>query len=1495
MSRIAAQQVSRNIVPRHCRQRRGVVAIAAAVSALAFAPRPSRAADRYWVDTSNTWTANFWATLPGGAAGASVPINGDTAYITFGDAVTRTVTFNANPIDSLVELRLDNTGTGSSAIQQSQGSLGALTETIGFTGNAAYTLTAGTNNAGTLYVGGGQPAKGAYTLNGNAVLNTSNAYVGFFGNGNFVQSAGTVNANVTLTVGSQFNGTNAAAFGQYNLSGGAIGVGIGNSGTLTVGDKGVGFFNQTGGSVNTYDLFVGKSANGTNALGAGGYSLTNAASVLTVRNGATIGDAGSGTFTQSAGAVTLTQNQNTFTAGLTIGRSVGGSGTYTLNGGALSVLGNANEFVGLGGAGTFNQNGGTNNTGPVVLGFASNASGAPSAGTYNLAAGSLTTAAEYIGYGGVGAFNQTNGAHVVTTNLTIGNTGVLGTAPASAGTLNLSGGTLNVGTYLYAGQDGSATINQTGGTLTVGTWTFLGYGQAYATGVPHSGFANYTLSGGTFNSPGQSVGYFGTNTSTLTQTGGVNNSTNFITVGDQPGNTGVYNLQNGVINANAINDAWLGNGAFNHTGGTNNVVSLRLGHEASGVGTYTLSAGTLNAGDAANPNVYGFLNGTVVGYAGSGNFVQTGGAHAITQGSFAGLLLGYLPGSVGSYRLDNGTLNVKLSNAETYLGYEGTGTFVQNGGTHTATLLTAGYTSAATGSYTLNAGTLTVTQTEYIGLSGRGSFTQTGGAHAAPTLLIGMSSNGTNAASNGSFQLAGGSLAVANQEQIGIDGVGAFVQDGGFHTITSANPGTDFGLILGANRNGVGSYTLNLGNLILNGDENVGLNGAGSFVQNGGGHTVNGTLYVSGGSAGSPVSTFALNGGVLNAKVFNFGLFTIGNATFNGSFSNSGTLNLNGGIVGGVLTQTAQAVLNATAFDATTASVTNAGTINIATNATFSPGGAFNNNGGAVNLAGGALAAVGPILNNGNITGWGTLNGNAVLTNNGVITQTAGNLAFAPLGGVANNGQIALAAGHQLTLTNSLTNNASLDLNNAVVGGPASLLNNSAGVITGPGTVAAPFTNSGTILVPAGSLNVLLPYISTGTIQLDDFTARLTGGSIGNTGTLQGHGAVTSPVANDGAIEAIGGTLTLATGLTNSATGALRAGNGSKLLISQGLANNLGTINLAGGAFDNNGHTLNNPGQIAVTAGANNQWSGPITNPATGKIIVSGGAAVTFAGPITSVAGAEIRVGVNSTAVFLGSVNGPATFNGAGTKYFEGGFSSAGPIAAGGVTVVESAAALTTDYVREHSLTVSGNVTFRPNSPTSVVNDLTISPGGTLDLANTALIVDYTGASPLTSIRSAILNHAITSTSLTSATGIGFAEAADVLGAAGGTFRNQPTDGTAVLARYTLLGDATLDGIVDFNDLVKLAQNYNTPVSATTDNWWSHGDFTGDGITDFNDLVKLAQNYNTALPANGAIPGASAPFESDLARAFASVPEPTPTIVLLGALLAARRSRRRRA
>jgi len=67
---------------------------------------------------------------------------------------------------------------------------------------------------------------------------------------------------------------------------------------------------------------------------------------------------------------------------------------------------------------------------------------------------------------------------------------------------------------------------------------------------------------------------------------------------------------------------------------------------------------------------------------------------------------------------------------------------------------------------------------------------------------------------------------------------------------------------------------------------------------------------------------------------------------------------------------------------------------------------------------------------------------------------------------------------------------------------------------------------------------------------------------------------------------------------------------------------------------------------------------------------------------------------------------------------------------------------------------------------------------------------------------------------------------------------------------FVLAGDANRDRAVDFNDLVALAQNYNTAGGKT----YAQGDFNGDGNVDFNDLVILAQRYNTALPAVVAMP-----------------------------------------
>ena len=103
-------------------------------------------------------------------------------------------------------------------------------------------------------------------------------------------------------------------------------------------------------------------------------------------------------------------------------------------------------------------------------------------------------------------------------------------------------------------------------------------------------------------------------------------------------------------------------------------------------------------------------------------------------------------------------------------------------------------------------------------------------------------------------------------------------------------------------------------------------------------------------------------------------------------------------------------------------------------------------------------------------------------------------------------------------------------------------------------------------------------------------------------------------------------------------------------------------------------------------------------------------------------------------------------------------------------------------------------------------------------------------------------------------------------------------------------GDATFDGLVNFADLVVLAQNYNRVGNAT----WSVGDFTFDNAVNFADLVILAQNYNsTSLTGATATGDGSASFASDWALAQSLVPEPCIALFLVAGLCAAAQQRRR--
>jgi fibronectin-binding autotransporter adhesin len=135
---------------------------------------------------------------------------------------------------------------------------------------------------------------------------------------------------------------------------------------------------------------------------------------------------------------------------------------------------------------------------------------------------------------------------------------------------------------------------------------------------------------------------------TMAQTGGTIGLAGLMQIGSQAAGNGVYALSGGTLNGGEVWVGAAGTGVVNHSAGTLNttsgVASLRLGNNASGVGTYNLT------GASAVVNT----TWESVGYDGHGTFAQSDGTHAVGNGSAGGVFVGDRAGSVGSYNLSGG-------------------------------------------------------------------------------------------------------------------------------------------------------------------------------------------------------------------------------------------------------------------------------------------------------------------------------------------------------------------------------------------------------------------------------------------------------------------------------------------------------------------------------------------------------------------------------------------------------------------------------------------------------------------------------------------------------------------------------------------------------------------------------------------------------------------------------------------------------------------------
>jgi len=333
-------------------------------------------------------------------------------------------------------------------------------------------------------------------------------------------------------------------------------------------------------------------------------------------------------------------------------------------------------------------------------------------------------------------------------------------------------------------------------------------------------------------------------------------------------------------------------------------------------------------------------------------------------------------------------------------------------------------------------------------------------------------------------------------------------------------------------------------------------------------------------------------------------------------------------------------------------------------------------NTGVLQLAGGTLNGTGTLVNNGLLTGFGVIAGSGGFINNALLTQAGGVLTLRNTGANSNTGNWDLAAGRQVKLDGATLSNAGvLTLNGGSVTGIGTLTNAVGGTVSGRGVISSDFVNAGQLVVDSGITNVSKAFSNSGQIMLGANGATLSGGSIANTGVIQGLGQVNNSINNTGTIQATGGRLTLNGSVSNN--GVVLADAGATVYVTAGLGSNAGKIQLAGGTFDNRGFAmsneangivsgfgtlrgglLTNSGQLQLSGGTSSIYA-DVSSKLGSKIVLSGSGNTTFYGSVEVQTGAEFKVSQGSVATFFGLVEQRtgSTFTGTGTSLYEGGLS----------------------------------------------------------------------------------------------------------------------------------------------------------------------------------------------------------------------------------------------
>ncbi len=283
---------------------------------------------------------------------------------------------------------------------------------------------------------------------------------------------------------------------------------------------------------------------------------------------------------------------------------------------------------------------------------------------------------------------------------------------STSGTFTLNGGSVSLAALYIPYASGTGSFVQNGGTNEITSSEF---------NIPRHGAGSYTLNAGKLISGSLKIGaYSGVgDTGTFTQVGGIYTNSG-ITVGYS--SCGTYNLTNGFITSGGITVGRSKTGIFNQYGGTNSLrssKSVSLGYRAGGNGIYNL-----NGGEFIFDGGYLGVGGGESHYEScTGTLNQTSGVYSNTSGV---TYIGYYRNSEGTYNLSGGRAFMH----DLYVGYNGTGSFYQSGGTNTVDrYFQIGAGTTGVGYYEMSGGVLNVTNDFGVGYVANATGTFVQGAH----------------------------------------------------------------------------------------------------------------------------------------------------------------------------------------------------------------------------------------------------------------------------------------------------------------------------------------------------------------------------------------------------------------------------------------------------------------------------------------------------------------------------------------------------------------------------------------------------------------------------------------------------------------------------------------------------------------------------------------------------------------------------------------------